>query len=206
MERIPNQPPTPTELLMAWGRGEATAFDRLVPLVHDQLRRLARRYMAHERPGHTLQATALVNEAYLRLIEVKHVHWQNRSHFFAMSARVMRRILVDSARARGNDKRGGGVAKVSIDEGLVVSKQPGQDLVALDDALQALEAVHPRKSQVVELRFFGGLSIEEAALALQVSPDTVKRDWRFAKLWLLRELSDGTANRRNRGKESAWQR
>ena len=165
------------------------AFDQLVPLVHDELRRLARRYMGRERPGHTLQATALVNEAYLRLIDVKAIRWQNRAHFFAMSARVMRRILVDSARARGNDKRGGGVRKVSLDEALIVSKEPAQDLVALDEALAALEKVHPRKSQVVELRFFGGLSIEEAAEALHMSPDTVKRDWRFAKLWLLRELS-----------------
>jgi RNA polymerase sigma factor (TIGR02999 family) len=182
MERIQDQHPNPTDLLVAWGRGEATAFDQLVPLVHDELRRLARHYMAGERPGHTLQATALVNEAYLRLIEVKQVRWQNRAHFFAMSARVMRRILVDSARARGNGKRGGGVPKVSLDEGLLVSEQPGQDLVALDDALQALETVHPRKSQVVECRFFGGLSIAETGEALRVSPDTVKRDWRFAKL------------------------
>ena len=202
MERIPDQHPNPTDLLVAWGHGEATAFDRLVPLVHEELRRLARHYMARERPGHTLQATALVNEAYLRLIEVKQVRWQNRAHFFAMSARVMRRILVDSARARGNDKRGGGVLKVSLDEGLLIAQQPGQDLVALDDALQALEAVHPRKSQVVELRFFGGLSIEETGEALRVSPDTVKRDWRFAKLWLLRELKANveTVDRRALGK------
>jgi RNA polymerase sigma-70 factor (ECF subfamily) len=145
--------------------------------------------MSREHPGHTLQATALVNEAYLRLIEVKQVRWQNRAHFFAMSARVMRRILVDSARARGNDKRGGGIPKVSLDEALLVSPQSDPSLVALDAALLALEAVHPRKSQVVELRFFGGLSGEETAEALHVSPDTVKRDWRFAKLWLLRELS-----------------
>ncbi len=143
--------------------------------------------MGRERPGHTLQATALVNEAYLRLIKVKAVRWQNRAHFFAMSARVMRRILVDSARARGNDKRGGGVRKVTFDEAFVVPES-GADLVALDDALQALEAIDPRKCRVVELRFFGGLSIEETGEALQVSPDTVKRDWRFAKLWLLREL------------------
>ena len=144
--------------------------------------------MGRERQGHTLQATALVNEAYLRLIEVKQVRWQNRTHFFAMSARVMRRLLVDSARARGNGKRGGGVRKVSFDEELMGLPEAGTDLVALDDALRALEAVHPRKSQVVELRFFGGLSLEEAGEALKVSPDTVKRDWRFAKLWLLREL------------------
>jgi RNA polymerase sigma factor (TIGR02999 family) len=157
-------------------------------MVHAELRRIARRHMRHERAGHSLQATALVNEAYLRLIDIKHVQWQNRAHFFAMSARVMRRILVDSARARGNDKRGGGVAKVSFDEAVLVSEEPGQDLVALDQALQALEAVHQRKSQVVELRFFGGLSLEETAQALHVSVDTVKRDFRFAKLWLLREL------------------
>jgi len=144
--------------------------------------------MGRERPGHTLQATALVNEAYLRLITVNQVRWQNRAHFFAMSARVMRRILVDSARARGNDKRGGGARKVSFDEGLMQLPEAGADLVALDDALRELEVGHPRKSQVVELRFFGGLSIEETGEALQVSPDTVKRDWRFAKLWLLREL------------------
>ena len=145
--------------------------------------------MGRERPGHTLQATALVNEAYMRLVAVNQVRWQNRAHFFAMAARMMRRILVDSARARGNDKRGGGARRVSFDEDLVVSNEPQQDLVALDEALTALEAVHPRKSQVVELRFFGGLSLEEAAEALQVSTNTVKRDWRFAKLWLLRELS-----------------
>jgi RNA polymerase sigma factor (TIGR02999 family) len=174
---------------MAWGHGDTRAFDQLVPLVHDELRRLARRYMTGERPGHTLQATALVNEAYLRLIEVKRVQWQNRTHFFAIAARVMRRVLVDSARARGNNKRGGSVQKMSLDEGLLVTLQPGRDLVALDEALQALEALHPRKSQVVELRFFGGLSLEETAEALLVSSDTVKRDWRFAKLWLLRELS-----------------
>jgi RNA polymerase sigma-70 factor (ECF subfamily) len=189
MVGILEQRVSPTALLLAWGRGEADAFDRLVPLVHDELHRLARRYMSREHPGHTLQATALVNEAYLRLIEVKQVRWQNRAHFFAMSARVMRRILVDSARARGNDKRGGGIPKVSLDEALLVSPQSDPSLVALDAALLALEAVHPRKSQVVELRFFGGLSGEETAEALHVSPDTVKRDWRFAKLWLLRELS-----------------
>jgi RNA polymerase sigma factor (TIGR02999 family) len=179
---------SPNELLLAWGRGETGALDRLVPLVHDELRRLAHRYMRYERPGHTLQTTALVNEAYLRLIEVKQVRWQDRAHFFAMAARVMRRVLVDAARARGNQKRGGGRPKVSLDQALVVGYEPGQDLVALDEALQALEAAHPRKGRVVELRFFGGLSVEETAEALQMSPDTVKRDWRFAKLWLLREL------------------
>jgi len=180
---------TPTELLLAWGRGEAEAFDRLVPLVHAELRRLAVRYMSREQPGHTLQATALVNEAYLRLIEINHVSWQNRAHFFAMSARAMRRILVDSARASRNHKRGGGIAKVSLDDALRVASVKDPDLVALDDALCELEVCHPRKSHVVELRYFGGLSIEETAEALHVSPDTVKRDWRFAKLWLLRALT-----------------
>jgi RNA polymerase sigma factor (TIGR02999 family) len=178
----------PTELLLAWNRGEAQALDELMPLVHHELRRLARRYMARERRDHTLQASALVNEAYLRLIDLKQMQWQNRAHFFAMSARVMRRILVDFARAKRNAKRGGGAPRVTLDEALLPPEETGHDLVALDDALQALAAVHPRKSDVVELRYFGGLSLEEAAEALHVSIDTVKRDWRFAKLWLLREL------------------
>ena len=180
---------SPTELLVAWSRGDQAAFDQLVPLVYNELHRLARQYMARERTDHTLQTSALLNEAYLRLIEVKQVQWQNRGHFFAMAARTMRRILVDFARARDNEKRGGHVSRVSLDEAVVVSREPEQDLVALDDALQALEIIHPRKSRVVELRFFGGLSVEETAEALQVSVDTVKRDWRFAKLWLVRELS-----------------
>ena len=164
------------------------AFDELLPLVHEELRRLARRFMRRERPGHTLQATALVNEAYLRLMEVHHISWQNRAHFFAMSARLMRRILVDAARAKGYQKRGGGARKVSLDEALMVPTQPDQDLVALDDALRALAEIDPRKGAVVEMRFFGGLTIDETAQALQVSPDTVMRDWRLAKVWLLREL------------------
>lgn len=179
----------PTTLLLAWGRGDETALDQLIPLVHDELRQLARRHMAGERPGHTLQATALVNEAYLRLIEVKQVRWQNRAHFFAMASRVMRRILVDAARARGYQKRGGGAETVSLDEALLVSGNPRQDLIALDDALNALAAFDLRKSQVVEMRFFGGLSVEETAEALHVSADTVMRDWRLAKVWLVRELS-----------------
>ena len=191
MSASSDHPHRPTELLLAWGRGDAQAFAQLVPLVHQELRRLARRQMAHERPDHTLQASALVNEAYLRLIDLKQMQWQNRAHFFAMSARVMRRILVDFARARRNDKRGGGAPKVTLDEALLPPVEAGQDLVALDDALQALAAVHPRKSEVVELRYFGGLSLEETAEALQVSVDTVKRDWRFAKLWLLREIKRG---------------
>ena len=179
----------PTTLLLAWGRGDETALDQLIPLVHDELRQLARRHMAGERPGHTLQATALVNEAYLRLIEVNQVRWQNRAHFFAMASRVMRRILVDAARARGYQKRGAGAEKVSLDEALLVSGEPRQDLIALDDALNALAAFDLRKSQVVEMRFFGGLSVEETAEALHVSADTVMRDWRLAKAWLVRELS-----------------
>ena len=149
---------------------------------------MAARYLSRERRGLTLQATALVNEAYLRLIEVQQVQWQNRAHFFAMAARLMRRILVDEARARGYQKRGGGAPVLSLDEALIVPTQPDHDLVALDDALTALAAVDARKSQVVELRFFGGLSIDETAEALHVSRDTVKRDWKMAKLWLLREL------------------
>ena len=159
-----------------------------MPLVHDELRRLARRHMAGENPAHTLQATALVNEAYLRLVEVNRLQWQNRAHFFAMAGRIMRRILVDSARARGSHKRGDGARRVSLDEALLVSSSPEPDLVALDDALQRLGAIHPRKVEVVELRFFAGLTLEETAEALHVSTDTVKRDWRFAKLWLLRAL------------------
>lgn len=178
-----------TGLLRAWTDGDNTAFEALVPLVEAELRRLARVYMARERRNHTLQATALVNEAYLRLIDVPRVQWQNRAHFFAMAARLMRRILVDAARARGYQKRGGGVPVLSLDEALIVPVEPGRDLVALDDALMALAAVDDRKSQVVELRFFGGLSIEETAEALHVSVDTVKRDWKMAKLWLLRELA-----------------
>jgi RNA polymerase sigma factor (TIGR02999 family) len=186
---MPNPAETPTNLLLAWGRGERTAFDRLVPLVTHELHQLARRYLRDERRGHTLQPTALVNEAYLRLIELDRIQWQDRAHFFAMAARTMRRILVDHARARDNDKRGGGVPKVSLELALEVAQAPEQHLVELDDSLQRLEAVHPRKSQVVELRFFAGLSLEETAAALEVSVDTVKRDWRFAKLWLLREMT-----------------
>jgi RNA polymerase sigma factor (TIGR02999 family) len=180
--------PTPTVLLEAWAQGDEAAFNELLPLVHDELRRLARRHMNHERAGHTLQATALVHEAYLRLIDVNKIQWQNRAHFFAMASRAMRRILVDSARARNYQKRGGGAPKVSLDEALLVTNEPGQDLVALDDALNALAQVDRRKSQVVEMRFFGGLSVEETSTALHVSADTVMRDWRLAKVWLLREL------------------
>ena len=177
-----------TRLLVDWRAGDQAALDQLMPLVHDELRRLARRHMAHERVGHTLQATALVNEAFVRLIDVRQVKWQDRAHFFAMSSRLMRRILVDFARSKGYQKRGGGAQKVSFDEALLVAREPGQDLVALDDALTALAAFDGRKAQVVEMRFFGGLSVEETAEALNVSVDTVMRDWKLAKAWLLREL------------------
>jgi len=178
----------PTELLLAWSRGEARALEQLVPLVHDELKRLARRHMAHERPDHTLQATALVNEAYLRLMDLKQMQWQNRAHFFAMSARVMRRILVDFARARHYQKRGGGVRRVSFDGALLPAADKGTDIVALDDAMRALSEKDSRKGQIIELRFFGGLTVEETAKVLRVSTDTVTRDWKLAKAWLLREL------------------
>jgi RNA polymerase sigma factor (TIGR02999 family) len=178
-----------TALLFAWRSGDKDAYDRLFEQVHAELHRLARRYMAGERPGHVLQATALVNEAYLRLIEIEQVSWQDRAHFFAVAARVMRRILVDDARARHYQKRGGGAEKISLEEAILVSGQPGRELIALDDALTALAAVDERKSRVVELRFFGGLNLEETATVVGVSPDTIKRDWRMAKVWLLREIA-----------------
>ena len=177
-----------TRLLRAWGQGEDAALEELLPLVHQELRRLARRYMFGERPGHTLQTTALVNEAYLRLVNSRQVNWQNRVHFFAISAQLMRRILVDYARARGSQKRGGGVPKVTLDEELMAPQEKGHDLVALDDALKALAHIDPRKCKVIELRFFGGLSVDETAEVLKISPDTILRDWRLAKAWLAREM------------------
>ena len=180
-----------TQLLLSWGKGDLAALEELTPLVYEELRRLARHYMGNERVGHTLQATALVNEAYLRLVDIHKVQWQNRAHFFAMSARLMRRILVDAARSRNYQKRGAGAQRVSLDEGLLVV-EPGRDLVALDDALEALAQVDERRSKVVEMRFFGGLSVEETAEALGVSADTVMRDWKLAKVWLLRELKAST--------------
>lgn len=178
-----------TKLLRAWEGGDQQALERLTPLVYNELRRIAHRYMARERPGHTLQATALVNEAYLRLLDAKEMGWRDRAHFFAISARTMRRILIESARARRFQKRGGGQERVTLEESLVIEGQPGPDLVALDDALNTLAAMDPRRSQVVELRFFGGLSVEETAEVLKVSPETVHRDWKLARAWLLRELS-----------------
>ncbi len=183
-------PPTEqvTQLLIAWSGGDQSALEKLAPLVYAELRRLAQRYMGHERPGHTLAPTALVNEAFIRLIGPSKIEWQSRAHFFAISAQLMRRILVDFARSRQYQKRGGGVARVEFDEALVVTPERDADLVALDDALEALAKVDPRKARVVELRFFGGLNVEEAAQVLGVSGDTVRRDWRLAKVWLLREV------------------
>jgi RNA polymerase sigma-70 factor, ECF subfamily len=180
-----------TQLLVAWTRGDEGALGKLVPIVYRELRRLAHRYMSGERAGHTLQTTALVHEAYERLVDTPHVRWQDRTHFFAVCAQLMRRILVDHARARRYQKRGGGARLVSLEEALVAPRERARDLVALDDALTALSAIDPRKGQVVELRFFGGLTAEETAEALKISPDTVLRDWKLAKVWLLRELSGG---------------
>lgn len=177
-----------TGLLQKWRLGRSAALEELLPLVHQELRRLARRHMFGERAGHTLQTTALINEAYLRLVNSRRVNWQNRAHFFAISAQLMRRILVDHARARGYQKRGGGVPKITLDEAMLGPEEKGRDLVVLDDALIALAAVDIRKSKVIELRFFGGLSVEETAEVLRVSPETVMRDWRLAKAWLAREM------------------
>jgi len=180
--------PDVTALLLAWGNGDESALARLIPVVHDELYRIARVCMAGEKGDHPLQATALVNEAYLRLIKTQGVNWQSRAHFLAMAARLMRRILVDFARSKQYLKRGGGAVNVSLDPDVALSAQPGRDLVALDDALGALAKVDERKSRVIELRFFGGLSVNETAEALHVSPETVMRDWKMAKAWLLRQL------------------
>ena len=181
-----------TQLLVAWSNGDQTALDQLIPLVHEELRRLAKRYMRQERGrdrhGVTLQTTALVNEAYLRLIDAGNVRWESRAHFFAISAQLMRRILVDYARSRNRVKRGGVAQRVELEEAAVFSVERAPDLVALDDALDALAKIDERMSRVVELRFFGGMSVAETAEVLKVSPDTVERDWRLAKSWLLQEL------------------
>lgn len=187
--------PEITELLKAWGGGDAAALDQLTPLVYEELRRLARRYMRNERAGNTLQTTALVNEAYLRLVDAQRVGWQDRAHFFAVSAQMMRRILVDAARARGSAKRGGRVKRANhstafnLDEIPDVSTGRDRELVAIDDALNALAEMDPRKARVIELRFFGGLSVEETAEILKISPQSVMRDWKLAKAWLTRELA-----------------
>jgi RNA polymerase sigma factor (TIGR02999 family) len=177
-----------TQLLQSWSQGDEGAIDKLMPLVYDDLHRMARRYMSDEKPGHTLQTTALVNEAYLRLVHASQADWRNRSHFFAVCAQVMRRILVDWARSRQAQKRGSDVSALELNEALAVPIETGTDLVAIDDALKALALVDPRMSQIVELRFFGGLSVQETAEVLKVSQETVHRDWRLAKSWLRREL------------------
>jgi RNA polymerase sigma-70 factor (ECF subfamily) len=174
-----------------WRDGDRAALERLLPLVYGELHRMAAHYMHGERRGHTLQTSALVNEAYLRLADYRQMRWQDRAHFFAVAAQAMRRILVDHARRRGNQKRGGDVRKVSLDEALIVSDDRAAEVVALDDALARLAEIAPRKSQLVELRFFGGLGIEETAEVLQVSPGTVMRDWTLAKAWLRREMTGG---------------
>jgi len=178
-----------TQLLVAWSEGDKVALEQLMPLVYDELHRLAHRYMGRERPGHTLQTSELVNEAYLRLIDQREVHWQNRAHFFAICAQLMRRILVDHARSRTSAKRGGGAPQVSLAEVAIVSDERAAEVVALDNALLNLAAIDERKSQIVELRFFGGLSIEETAEVLAVSPGTVMRDWTLAKAWLRRVVT-----------------
>lgn len=182
-------PENVTGLLLAWSDGDQAALEKLIPLVYAELHRLARRYMRREVAGHTLQTSALVNEAYLRLIDAHRVRWQNRSHFFAVSAQLMRRILVDFARARQSLRRGGRACQVSLDEGLVVSPERGADMLALDEALERLSALNARQSQVVELRYFGGLNEEEVAEVLKVSSRTVRHDWSLARAWLYRELS-----------------
>ncbi len=178
-----------TRLLVAWSEGDESALDQLAPLIHAELHRLAHHYMSRERPGHLLQTSALINEAYIRLIDWKNVRWQNRAHFFGVAAQLMRRILVDFARDRQYLKRGGGTLLVSLSDAASFVVQRGEDFVALDEALTALAQIDPRKVRVVEMRFFAGLSIEEVAELLNVSKETVMRDWRLAKVWLLRELA-----------------
>ena len=180
-----------TQLLADWGRGDKSAFDKLFPLVHEELRRIAQRQMSHERPGHTLQATALVNEAYLKLAGNEGFEWRDRAHFYAVCAQVMRHVLIDHARAHARDKRGGGALQVSLNDAIALGEQRAEELVALDEALRSLEGLDPQKGRIVELRYFGGLSIEETAEVLDISPRTVRREWRRAKAWLYRMISEG---------------
>jgi RNA polymerase sigma factor (TIGR02999 family) len=191
---MPDSPEAPskvevTQLLKAWGTGDEKALEKLTPVVERELHRIAHHCMAREKPGHTLQTTALVNEVYLRLVDVNAVDWQGRAHFFAISARMMRRILTDFARSRNYQKRGAGAIQVTLDEALVVSPEKDGDIMALDEALTRFAELYPRQGQVVELRFFGGLEVNEAAEAMKISPQTVKRDWRFAKAWLQKSMS-----------------
>lgn len=188
-ESAPASVPEITGLLRAWGLGDEGALQQLMPLVYDELHRLAHRYMAREQPGQTLQTTALVNEVYLRLVDVNNVDWKDRAHFYGLCARLMRRILIDFARSRNYQKRGGQIPHIELDEAVTVSAVVGSELLAVDEALKKLAIVDARKSDVVELRFFGGLTVEETASALGVSNETVMRDWKLAKAWLLRELS-----------------
>jgi len=183
-----------TQLLADWDGGDRSALERLLPLVHSELRRIARRQMSHERPGHTLQATALVNEAYLKLAGQQGFEWQNRAHFFAVAAQVMRHILIDHARAHARDKRGGGAIQVSLNKAVAIGGEQAENFLALDEALRTLEQIDPQKGKIVELRYFGGLSIEETADVLNVSPRTVRREWQRAKAWLYRMVSEGTAD------------
>jgi RNA polymerase sigma factor (TIGR02999 family) len=188
---MPPDDPSPqiTRLLRAWGSGDRSALERLTPVVYHELHGMARRYMRRERTGHTLQTTALINEAYLRLVDVSSVSWQNRAHFFAVSAQMMRRILVDAARARAARKRGGQAVRADLDDIPDLSSRRDQEIVAIDDALKTLAEIDRRKARVVDLRFFGGLSVEETAEVLNVSPQTVMRDWKLAKAWLMREMA-----------------
>jgi RNA polymerase sigma factor (TIGR02999 family) len=188
--RVP-PPEKVSQLLLDWSKGDKAALDTLVPLVHEELHRLAHRYMGGERPGHTIQTTALINEAYLRLTDYKKMRWQNRAHFFAIAAQVMRRVLVDYARRRHYAKRGGGAFQVSLDEAMVLSADTSAELIAIEEALNDLAAFDPRKSQIVELRFFGGLTPEETAEVLEISPTTVKREWQRAKAWLYLAINRG---------------
>src|SRR5688572_2019409 len=188
MSVIPEDSTQVTGLLQAWSQGDENALDRLITLVYQELHRIARGCMAGERPGHSFQATALVGEAYVRLVDVKNVSWHDRAHFLAVAARVMRRLLVDQARARRAQKRGGGVVKIPFDDGIVVTNEPQQGFIALDEALETLAKLDERKSRVIELRYFGGLTLEETASVLKVSTDTVMRDWRLARVWLRREM------------------
>ena len=183
-----------TELLAEWSDGNQSALDALYPLVYDELHRLARRYMSRERKGHTLQTTALINEAYVRLVDQRNVHWANRSHFFAISAQIMRRILIDHARRHAYAKRGGGAQQVSLEEVAAITPNQSRELLRLDEALKSLAEMDPRRSQVVELRYFGGLNNEEIAGVLNVSENTVTRDWNMARAWLYKQLSESSAN------------